>query len=60
MAMTKRASRAEWQRRVEAWRKGGMTAEEFADRHHLRLSTFRWWCSQFPAAPPQGRRIFRR
>jgi hypothetical protein len=49
MAMAKRASRAEWQRRVEAWRKSRLSADEFTARHHLKLSTFRWWASQFPA-----------
>ena len=42
MARPKR-SRAEWTRVVAKYRASGLTAEAFASRHDLNVSTLRWW-----------------
>ena len=48
------ASRALWTTRVAAWKRSGLTAEQFAALHHLRPATLRWWASALrrPAQPP--------
>jgi transposase len=48
------ATRAEWSKRVERWRRSGLTADRFATREGLRLSSLYWWSShlQRVATPP--------
>ena len=38
-----RLSRTEWADVLDAWRKSGLSDEEFCRRRSLRLARFRWW-----------------
>ena len=49
MARPKR-SRAEWTRVVAKYRASGLTAEAFANRHDLNVSTLRWWSAEIGSA----------
>ena len=42
----KRAKRAEWERRVEAWHASGESATTFAERNGWNARTLTWWASQ--------------
>jgi transposase len=35
--------RATWSKRVESWKRSGLSADEFAARHGLRAKTLMWW-----------------
>ena len=39
-----RSDRATWSKRVESWKRSGLSASEFAARHGLRAKTLTWWC----------------
>jgi hypothetical protein len=41
--MRARGKHEEWRRRVERWRRSGLTAEQFAEREGVRASTLAWW-----------------
>ena len=41
------ASRAEWSRRVGAWRGSGQSAREFAQQEGYSARTLQWWASTF-------------
>lgn len=41
------ASRAEWSRRVAAWRGSGQSAREFAQQEGYSARTLQWWGSTF-------------
>lgn len=59
--MTKRATREEWAKRVEAWRGSGRTAKEFAAEIGARAPTLKWWAWRLGAegkAEPRARRGF--
>lgn len=49
MARPKR-SRAEWTKVVAKYRASGLTAEVFAARHDLNVSTLRWWSAEIGSA----------
>lgn len=51
MARPKR-SRAEWTKVVAKYRASGLTAEVFAARHDLNVSTLRWWSAEIGSAGP--------
>jgi transposase len=38
-----RSDRATWAKRVESWKRSGLSAQEFAGRHGLRARTLIWW-----------------
>ena len=38
-----RSDRATWSKRVESWKRSGLTATEFAARHGLHAKTLTWW-----------------
>ena len=40
-----RATREQWAKRVESWKRSGLTAEQFAGREGLCVSTLYWWSS---------------
>ncbi len=40
-----RATREQWAKRVESWKRSGLTAEQFADREGLCVSTLYGWSS---------------
>lgn len=43
MTTGSRASRAEWQKRIERWVDSGLSAEQFASELGLNLGTLRYW-----------------
>ena len=45
----KRVSRAEWEKRVDEWRKSGLSAGEFAARAGMKEGTLRHWSWQLGA-----------
>jgi hypothetical protein len=51
------ATRAEWAKRVEEWKRSGLEAAEFARREGLEAERFCWWCRKLgaplPPAEPQ-------
>src|SRR5262245_19368294 len=46
----KRADRATWARRVEAWKASELTAQQFAAREGLNANTLRGWRSRLARA----------
>jgi transposase-like protein len=52
----RRRSAAEWAEIVAAWKRSGLTAREYAQRHGLVAGTLLWWSSQGArrAAEPKG------
>lgn len=55
--MSKRKTRADWERVVATWRRSGRTAKEFAARHGIATGTLRWWAwalSRRAEAAPEG------
>jgi transposase len=55
----KRATRAEWARRVARWRRSGLSAKEFAAREGFNASTLTFWSwklGTLKGSVPQGRR----
>ena len=38
-----RATKAEWAKRVRAWRSSGLSGPAFSDRHGLNVRTLRYW-----------------
>jgi hypothetical protein len=38
-------SAAEWRKEVQAWKKSGVPAAEYAAKHDLNASTLMWWSS---------------
>lgn len=51
MARRKR-TRAEWTKVIARYRASGQTAEVFAAKHGLTLSTLRWWSSELRSTRP--------
>ena len=49
-----RTTRSEWQRRVVAWKKSGLSAAVFARQHGLSAATLSWWSWKLGAAPAQS------
>lgn len=45
---------AKWIERVEQWRAGGKSAEEYAQGRGFEASTLRYWASRLKTKPPQG------
>ena len=41
--MRGRESRVAWERRVERWRRSGLSAQRFAAREGVRSATLAWW-----------------
>lgn len=39
------ARAAEWAERVKAWRRSGLTSEQYAERHELSARSLLWWSS---------------
>jgi len=56
----KRATRAVWAKRVDGWRKSGLTAAEYARRSGLTEKSLRWWKWQLAqprdAAPSEAKK----
>jgi transposase len=46
------ATRAEWARRVERWRKSGLSGEDFAAREGLKPKQLGWWRWKLRSSPP--------
>ena len=46
------ATRAEWSKRVDRWRKSGLSAEEFAEREGLKSKQLVWWRWKLRSSPP--------
>lgn len=44
--MAERRSRQWWERTIKRWRRSELTAQVFAEREGLALSTLRWWSSE--------------
>lgn len=44
--MAERRSRQWWERTVKRWRRSRLTAQAFAEREGLAVSTLRWWSSE--------------
>ncbi len=38
-----RDGRDAWARRVEEWKRSGLTAKQFAARHDIKPETLKWW-----------------
>jgi hypothetical protein len=36
-------ARANWKKRVSAWRRSGLTSRDFAEREGLNAGTLAWW-----------------
>lgn len=51
MARRKR-TRAEWTKVIARYRASGQTAEVFAAKHGLAVSTLRWWSSELRPVRP--------
>jgi transposase-like protein len=53
-----KASREEWQKRVERWRDSGLSAEQFASELGINANTLKFWSYKLakPAARAEGRR----
>ena len=49
--LSRMADRAEWARRVAAWRSSGQSAAEFARSQGLALGTLKWWVSRLKRPP---------
>jgi transposase len=54
------ATRAEWTKRVEQWKKSGLEAAEFARRERLKPKQLHWWSwklrtSESPPLPAEPR-----
>lgn len=51
-----RATREQWAKRVESWKRSGLTAAQFASRHGLSPRSLSWWkwrlSTSARAAPP--------
>ena len=45
-----RRSAEEWSGLVEAWERGGLSADEFASEHELNAGTLRWWRTRLKIA----------
>ena len=43
MAESKKVRAAEWAKRVERWKRSGLSAEEFSAREGLRAARLSWW-----------------
>jgi len=43
METPRRASRAEWQKRIERWQDGGLGADQFAAELGINAGTLRYW-----------------
>jgi hypothetical protein len=48
------ATRAEWTKWIEQWKRSGLGAAEFARREGLKPKQFYWWCRQLCAYPPSA------
>jgi transposase len=46
------ATRAEWSKRVDRWRKSGLSAEEFAEREGFKSKQLVWWRWKLRSSPP--------
>lgn len=46
-----RSKRDEWAKRVEGWRRSGLSAMAFAQREGFNGYTLRWWASELRRAP---------
>ena len=55
------ARAAEWAERVKAWRRSGLTSEQYAARHELSARSLLWWSSHLrrhaAGAESDGRRF---
>jgi hypothetical protein len=53
-----RDGREAWARRVEEWKRSGLTAKQFADQRGIKPATLKWWTWKLgrEAAPKQSKR----
>ncbi len=49
--MARSSKRDEWARRVEGWKRSGLSADAFAEREGFNAFTLRWWSSQLKREP---------
>lgn len=52
----RRASREEWQKRVDRWKESGLTAKEFAAETGINAGTLQFWRYKLNASEPKVRR----
>lgn len=50
--MGARESREAWARRVERWKRSGLSARRFAEREGVRAATLSWWRWRLAAERP--------
>lgn len=49
--MARSKKRDEWAKRVEGWKRSGLSAAAFAEREGFNAYTLRWWSSQLRREP---------
>ena len=49
--MARSSKRDEWAKRVEVWKRGGLSAEALAERDGFNAHTLRWWARQLKREP---------
>ena len=49
--MARSRKRDEWAKRVEGWKRSGLSAEAFAEREGFNAHTLRWWARQLRREP---------
>ena len=49
--MARSRKRDEWAKRIEGWKRSGLSAEPFAEREGFNVHTLRWWARQLRREP---------